>query len=216
MEIVNQATGEITDRITVADVDASIARVINHAESIWDEWAWQVENETWLLKGYSSWDEMRRSVYGGFTAIAAPRQDRPELVARFRRAGLTQKQTAETLGVGLNTVARAEPEDLQGQRGPSKTPQMGGFEENVVVAEIVDDDPPAKPEPEIWRVPDDAWSAPEPRAGVTDWSRRVQDITASLPIDDLTNDELAELLGAVEYLHNYIKGERALRQKGMN
>lgn len=98
---------------------------------------------------------MRRSVYSSFTAITAPRQDRPELVARFRRAGLTQKQTAETLGIGQKTVQREEPEGLRGQRGPSKTGQMSSFGGDVIEAEIVDEEP--RPTPPVWVVPDDVW-----------------------------------------------------------
>lgn len=211
MEIVSLATGEVIDE---AAVRASVARVCGHVESIWIEWVWQVENETWQVLGYENWDEMRAAEYGHLSGIAAPRQDRPELVARFRRAGLTQKQTADTLGVGLNTVARAEPDDMHGQRGPSKTHHLGGFGEGIIDAEIVEEEPRA--EPPVWVVPDSAWEASPLRDGATDWSRQVQSITATLPIEELTHEELAELLGAVESLHNYIKGERVLRQKGMN
>lgn len=96
---------------------------------------------------------MRRGVYGGFTAIAAPRQDRPELVARFRRAGLTQRETAETLGVNVRTVIRVDE--------PTYTPRDSKVtnvtsDADVIDAEIVED-VPAKPVPVVWRVPDDAW-----------------------------------------------------------
>lgn len=139
MSTVNLVTGEIIDRPTEAQVRASVRRVIDHAESIWDEWAWQVERETWTVLGYASWDEMRRGEYGNLTSISAPRAERPELIARFRGVGLTQRETAETLGVGVNTVARHEPDDLRGQRGPAKTHQAGGFEPEVIDAEIVED-----------------------------------------------------------------------------
>lgn len=198
--------------VTVADVDASIARVIDHAESIWDEWAWQVENETWTLKGFADWDEMRREVYGGLTAITAPRKERPELIARFRRAGLTQHETAATLGVSRPTVARHD-EPTYEPRGANVSNDTFAPESEVIEAELIEDAPPA---PDVWRVTAADWGEPVERSGVTDWSRSVQDISARLPIEDLADDELAELLGAVEFLHNYIKGETTLRQKGMN
>lgn len=110
LTLVNKETGELVE-ITEAEVDASIARVVQHAESIWDEWAWQVENQTWLIKGYASWDEMRRGEYGALTSVSAPRAERPELVARFRSAGLTQKETADTLGVSQKTVSNHDHYD---------------------------------------------------------------------------------------------------------
>lgn len=128
---------DMTSNITVAEVDASINRVIQHAESIWDEWAWQVENRTWEIKGYGSWDEMRRAEYGSLTSVTAPRAERPELVARFRSAGLTQRETADTLGVSRETVQRND--------SPTYTPREpkaanDAFEPDVIDAEIVEDD----------------------------------------------------------------------------
>lgn len=119
--------------ITVDEVDASIARVIASAESIWDEWAWQVENKTWLVGNrWSSWEEMRHAAYGSLTSISAPRAERPELVARFRRAGLTQQQTADTLGVERRTVQRHD--------APTYSKATNVASDEVVDAEFVDDD----------------------------------------------------------------------------
>ncbi|VXC31343.1 hypothetical protein MICRO8M_90066 [Microbacterium sp. 8M] len=112
--------------------------VSRHAESICDEWAWQVENRTWLIKGYSSWDEMRREGYGGLTNVTPPRAERPELVSRFRAAGLTQTETADTLGVSRETVKRNDQPTYQPRKG-TKVP----FRDDVIEAEIIDDDPPA-------------------------------------------------------------------------
>lgn len=116
MTLVNTETGEL---ISAEEVRESIARVIAHAESIWDEWAWQVENRTWTVLGYSSWDAMRSGEYGSLSSVVAPRAERPELVARFRGAGLTQKETAATLGVAVPTVKRAEHPEWKGSNDPS-------------------------------------------------------------------------------------------------
>jgi hypothetical protein len=146
--------------VNEADVRASIQRVINHAESIWDEWAWQVENQTWALLGYANWDEMRRGEYGSLTSVTAPRAERPELVQRFRKAGLTQRETAETLGVSRETVKRNDeptyrPRDPKGADAP--------FGHDVVEAELVEDEPSfvsataalAGPEDEVGEVIED-------------------------------------------------------------
>lgn len=136
-EIISREAREIFE----SDVRDSIQCVINHAESIWDEWAWQVENKTWTVLGYADWDEMRRGEYGSLTSVSAPRAERPELISRFRGAGLTQKQTADTLGVSERTVKRDDP--TEGARGPAK----GTFvpfqpADDIVDAELVEDDEP--------------------------------------------------------------------------
>ena len=197
MTLVNTATGEVVGSITEADVDASIDRVRRHAESIWDEWAWQVENRTWLIKGYSSWDEMRREVYGGLTNVTAPRAERPELVSRFRQAGLTQRETAETLGVGLRTVERvAEPVYAPREVKP---PLGGSGSVDVIEAELVDDDPPS---PKSRRADTDSattslindlrrpWSR-----GITNEARRMSPQARSFLIDALqsTLDKIREI-----------------------
>lgn len=120
MSIVNTETGEI---ITTDDVRQSVRRVIEHAESIWDEWAWQVENKTWGILGYSSWDEMRTGEYASLSSITAPRAERPELISRFRKAGLTQAEAAETLGVSRRTVQQYdEPTYQKRSSALSQTP----------------------------------------------------------------------------------------------
>lgn len=99
--------------------------------------------------GFALWDEMRRSVYSSLPAITAPRQDRPELVARFRRAGLTQTETARTLGVGQATVARLDEPTYKRKSNI----QMDIQEPDVVDAEIVEEEP--RPTPPVWVIPDD-------------------------------------------------------------
>lgn len=133
--IANADTGEI---VSEADVRASIQRVINHAESIWDEWAWQVENQTWAVLGYADWDEMRRNEYGALTSVSPPRAERPELISRFRGAGLTQKETAATLGVSERTIKTYDQPSYQ-PRAPKV--QNCTFEQpEVVDAEVIEDD----------------------------------------------------------------------------
>lgn len=142
MSVVNYATGEIVDGITEMEVRASIRRVIDHAESIWDEWAWQVENRTWEVLGYASWDEMRRGEYGSLTSVTAPRAERPELVSRFRRAGLTQKQTADTLGVSQRTVSNHDTPRETHPRRSSNIATSADRDDEIIDAEIVEDAPP--------------------------------------------------------------------------
>lgn len=129
----------VASRITVAEVDASIARVIEHAESIWDEWAWQVENEVWKVDDrWSSWDDMRREVYGNLNRITAPRAETPELVSRFRDAGLTQVETARTLGLSQKTVSR---HDEPRQVHPRRSSHMTTSDPDAIDADVIEDTP---------------------------------------------------------------------------
>lgn len=81
----------------------SVAIARSHGEKFFEQIVWQVENEVWTLLGYASWDEMREGEYGDM-GVVAPRADRPELVARLRSRGLTQKQIGNTLGISDRTV----------------------------------------------------------------------------------------------------------------
>lgn len=90
--------------VTKAMVRESVATARTHLEQAAHEVAWQIENRAWETLGYASWDDMREGEYGG-AAVMVPRQDRPELVARLRRTGLSQQQIGDTLGVAQRTVS---------------------------------------------------------------------------------------------------------------
>jgi hypothetical protein len=48
---------------------------------------------------------------------------------------------------------------------------------------------------------------PPARDGVTEWSRRVEAVSAECPMSSLTTEEIRELQGAATYLRNYCEGE---------
>lgn len=101
VELVDRTTGVI---ITHGDVRDSIAVARSHGEKFFEQIVWQVENEVWTILGYASWDEMREAEYGDM-GVVAPRSDRPELVSRLRRQGLTQREIGATLGVSQRQVS---------------------------------------------------------------------------------------------------------------
>jgi len=63
-----------------------------------------VQRVSLLSATVGSQDEMREAEYGG-AAVIVPRADRPELVARLRREGLSQQQIGDTLGVSQQTIS---------------------------------------------------------------------------------------------------------------
>jgi len=90
--------------ITEADVRRSVDTARSSLRSAAEEIVWQIEHEAWRVLGYPDWDAMREAEYGG-AAFMVPRQERRELVARLRDAGLTQQQIADTAGVAQTTVS---------------------------------------------------------------------------------------------------------------
>ena len=189
--------------VTEREVRQSIRRVIDHAESIWDEWAWQVENKTWNVLGYASWDEMRRAEYGGLTSITAPREERPELVSRFRNAGLTQRQTAETLGVTKRTVERDE--------NPHQLRSTNVDIADVIDAEVVEDDYVTDQGDIDTALADAGFEtesetpAPAPAQSVT---RPEPQTTRRRPLTDSFTDKRVELAKAVESLRRLTQDDR--------
>jgi uncharacterized protein (DUF433 family) len=115
--------------ITPDDVRASIKRAKRSLEKAAEEIVWQVEMEAWKTLQYPSWDAMREAEYGG-AAFMVPRRQRPELVARMRRTGLTQREIADTAGVTqqqvsndlrLNTnFGNEQPETITNARGQQR------------------------------------------------------------------------------------------------
>lgn len=85
----------------------SVERARTNLEKAAKEIIWQIEHRAWEVLGYASWDEMRQAEYGG-VAVMVPSKDRPQLTTALREAGLTQKQTAATIGVTERTVRSDE------------------------------------------------------------------------------------------------------------
>lgn len=113
--------------ITPNDVHASIRRAKRNLEKAAEEIVWQIEMEAWRTLGYTSWSAMREAEYGG-AAFMVPAKQRPELVARIRAKGLTQREVADTAGVTDATVRRdlnrqmsdEAPESITNSRGQQR------------------------------------------------------------------------------------------------
>lgn len=103
MSIVNTETGELSNAPSYGDVKESVARALSGLEQAAEQIIWQIENRAWVVLGYADWNEMREAEYGG-AAFMVPRAERPELLARMRRTGLTQQEIADTAGVSKATV----------------------------------------------------------------------------------------------------------------
>lgn len=103
MTLVDTTTGELIESPSYGEVKASIESAKSSLEAAAEQIVWQIENRAWVVLGYDNWNEMREAEYGG-AAFMVPRAERPELVARMRRSGLTQQEIADTAGVSRPTV----------------------------------------------------------------------------------------------------------------
>lgn len=115
MTVVNTETGEITGP-TYGEVKDSIAKAKASLEAAAEQIVWQIENQAWIVLGYSGWNEMREAEYGG-AAFMVPRAERPELVARMRHSGLTNVEIASTAGIDERTVRRDLAESANADSG---------------------------------------------------------------------------------------------------
>lgn len=148
--------------ITPADVHASIARARRSLERAAEEIVWQIEMEAWRTLGYSSWGAMREAEYGG-AAFMVPPKSRPELVARIRAKGLTNKEIADTAGVSEATIRRDvaqssnddSPLTITNSRGEQRpATYRRTTDDDVVDAEVVEDDEPVAFDPQTGEVID--------------------------------------------------------------
>lgn len=140
--------------ITAADVRASIGRAQRGLDKAADEIVWQIEMEAWRTLGYSSWGAMRDAEYGGI-AFMVPPKNRPELVGRMRAKGLTQKEIADTAGVTERTVrsdlastgnvSGSPITNSRGQQRPATYARPERHDDDVIDAEIVEDEPAPAP-----------------------------------------------------------------------
>lgn len=127
MTLVNPDTGEIVD-VTYGAVRESVRVARESGTRFFEQIVWQIECEAWTVLGHTSWDAMREAEYGDM-GVVVPRADRPEIVARMRRTGLTQKEIANTIGVSEATVSRQLadesstdlPDVIETPRGPRPT-----------------------------------------------------------------------------------------------
>jgi hypothetical protein len=105
MTLVNTETGELIERPSYSEVRDSIAQAREAGAKFFEQIVWQIERRAWEVLGYHSWDEMRETEYADM-GVVVPRADRPEIVTRMRRVGLTQQEIADTVGVSVDTVQR--------------------------------------------------------------------------------------------------------------
>lgn len=134
--------------ITPDLVKASVRRARRNLEAAAEEIVWQIEMEAWRTLGYPSWTAMREAEYGG-AAFMVPSKNRPEIVARIKAVEvgrtvrgnakyLTDQEIANTVGVSRAQVQ----DDLNGNNKKSSSGHFAEPDEEILDAEIVEEDEP--------------------------------------------------------------------------
>lgn len=124
-------------------------------------------------------------------------------------SGLPADEAADVMRKAHDaTDGKVTAKAIKEARKPAPEPEPEP-EPETVDAEVIEDEPV-----NVNRETGEVIDAPPPeRSGVTRWSTTIQNISATIPMEKLTQEELLELEGAVQYLRNYIKGEIVTRER---
>lgn len=172
----------------------------------------------WQPMGYEPWTAYVGAEFGRVLARLS-RDDRLPAVVKMRELGMSTRAIGEVVGVDHATVVR----DLSrgGADAPPDQPVTGMDGKRYVrngkpTARGMQELAAVVPPPARRRAPAPVDPAPGPgplaeRTGTTEWSSRVQAVSSECPMEDLTDDEVRELLGAATFLRDYCHGELALR-----
>jgi hypothetical protein len=134
----------LVPHMSEASARASVERARTHLEAAAEEVVRQINGRAWIALGYESWDDMREAEYRG-AAVIVPRADRPELVARLRAEGLSQKQIGDTIGVSQRQVS-TDLSDVRNSSNvdlPATRVDSVGREQPTTYAPRAQDVPPA-------------------------------------------------------------------------
>jgi hypothetical protein len=134
---------DLTFHMSEASARTSVERARTHLEAAAEEVVRQINGRAWIALGYGSWDDMREAEYRG-AAVIVPRADRPELLAKLRAEGLSQRQVADTIGVSQGLVSREiRNSNFDNTEQPATRIDSLGRERPTTYAPRAQDVPPA-------------------------------------------------------------------------
>lgn len=155
--------------------------------------------------GYPSWTAYVVEEFGGVLP-RLDREDRRPLVVELRALGMSTRAVAGLVGVNHVTVLNDE------KAGGESSPPAAPVGQPYATTTGLDGKTYVRP---LHAVPDDdTEEAPEvPRkANPRRWASRIERISAEIPYADLTDEQLAEVMGAAQFLRNLVKGECVARE----
>lgn len=119
--------------LEIEDAKRRLDRVKSGVERIWDDLVALYQGRAWITLGYSSWDSLCDAELDG-ARIALPREQRREVVADLREAGMSTRAISSAVGVSDFTVrsdlstarflAVEEVISIDGKKRPAKNSQI--------------------------------------------------------------------------------------------
>jgi hypothetical protein len=154
--------------------------------------------KAWAVLGYPSWDAYTATEFGELAQLA--RAQRVEVEKRLAEEQMPQRAIAAAVGTSQQQVQR----DLANMRATQNvsTPDPQPAESGEIAAQAIGGSRSRVRQP-----------TSEPPAGDTRWSRQIEKVSAGVPMNDLTTDEVKRLHGAAEFLLNYCIGTLKLRKE---
>jgi hypothetical protein len=89
---------------TYGDARDRIDRIKAHVTAAWSDIVEAYRQRDWITLGYADWDTLCAEEFGG-ARIALPIEDRREVVADLRGAGMSTRAIGSAIGVHHSTVA---------------------------------------------------------------------------------------------------------------
>lgn len=114
MSLVDADTGEIVEVMPREEASHLTDRIRSGLGVMWELVEEAYRRRAWLSLGYESWDAYCFTEFGS-SHLKLPREDRREVVASLRDAGLSQRAIAAATGVSQGTVRT----DLSGEQNCS-------------------------------------------------------------------------------------------------
>lgn len=91
--------------LTEAQARELTSKIRNRVTMVWGMVTQAYQGQAWKAMGYASWDEYTSAEFGS-SQLRLPREERSEVVASLRDAGLSVRAIASATGTGYGTVRR--------------------------------------------------------------------------------------------------------------
>lgn len=170
----------LTLAVSPMDARSRADRIKAVTGELWELLVAAYEATDWIDLGYSSWSDYCANEFDT-DRIKIPRgEERERVMDMLSKAGMSLREIGAATGTSEFTVRKSRSTSAR------------------KIADV-DLEPPAPPAPKP--------SKPTPREGISNWSRRVQRVSADCPMSDLTVAEVEELHGAATFLRDYCQGE---------
>lgn len=105
MSLVNAETGELLAEMTPDEARSLTDRIKTALGVSWELIIDAYQRRAWAALGFPSWDAYTSAEFGGYR-LRLPQEERQDVIASLREAGLSIRAIAAATGAGVRTVQR--------------------------------------------------------------------------------------------------------------